>query len=31
VLCRWWVIRYTHVGEGGFDESRAWIEKLIQE
>jgi len=25
------VIRYTHIGEGGYDESRAWIEKLIQE
>ncbi|HEY3291613.1 MAG TPA: redoxin domain-containing protein [Anaerolineae bacterium] len=25
------VIRYTHVGEGGYDESRAWIEKLISE
>jgi thiol-disulfide isomerase/thioredoxin len=25
------VIRYSHIGEGGYEESRAWIEKLIQE
>ncbi len=25
------VIRYTHIGEGAYDETRAWIEQLIAE
>ena len=25
------VIRFTHIGEGGYDETRNWIEKLVKE
>jgi hypothetical protein len=25
------VIRYTHIGEGGYDETRRWIETLLAE
>ena len=25
------VTRFTHIGEGGYDETRQWIEKLIAE
>ena len=25
------VIRYTHIGEGGYDQTRQWIERLLAE
>jgi thiol-disulfide isomerase/thioredoxin len=25
------VIRFTHIGEGGYDETRGWIERLLAE
>jgi hypothetical protein len=25
------IIRYTHIGEGGYDETRRWIELLLAE
>jgi thiol-disulfide isomerase/thioredoxin len=25
------LIRYTHIGEGAYDETRQWIERLLQE